>query len=110
MAQTELGSGRKLVAGNFFSTRQVALAADTYYVGMLLESAAGVYSALAAGTIAGVYNGTDGRVLAAQGEDNIVVAGEIAHSGIVDATGAALTISDTNIALYAQSGIYIKEV
>lgn len=110
MAQETLGEGKKLIAGNFFSTRQVPVAADTYYVGMLLESAAGVYTALAAGTIAGVYNGTDGRVLGAPGEDNVMVAGEVAHSGLVDAAGAPLVLTETLIALYAQSGIYVKEV
>ncbi len=201
MAQTDLGSGKKLIAGNFFSTRQVPVAADTYYVGMLLEYAAagtavttgtgngvasaisadanvpsgvytctftaalvcdlsdpdgnviatgltvpngsaatfkidgltftltdgstawvatdtiamtvasaGVYQALADGVASGIYNGTNGRVLAAPGEDNVMVAGEVAHSGIVDASGTALVLTATQIALFAQSGIYVKEV
>lgn len=108
MAAETLGSGKGLIAGPV-STRQVPVAADTYYVGMLLESTAGVYSALASGTIAGIYNGTDGRVLASPGEDNVIVAGEVAHSGLVDASGDPLTLTETQIALYAQSGIYVKE-
>jgi len=110
MATETLNGGKKLIAGNFFSCRQVPVAAATYYVGMLLESALGVYKALASGTVAGVYNGTDGRVLALAGEDNVMVAGEVAHSGLVDASGDAITLTETQIALYAQSGIYVKEV
>lgn len=109
MAPETLGEGRGLQAGNFFSTRQVNLAADTYHVGMLLESAAGVYAALSAGTIAGIYNGTDGRILGAPGVDDVIVAGEISHSKLVDDAGAALVLTETLIALYAQSGFYIKE-
>ena len=109
MAQENLGDGRGLQAGGFYSTRQVDLAADTYYVGMLLESTAGVYAALAAGTIAGIYNGTDARVLAAPGIDDVIVAGEISHSKLVDNAGVATVLTATQIALYAQSGFYIKE-
>lgn len=109
MAQTNLGDGRGLQAGSFYSTRQVDLAADTYHVGMLLESTAGVYGALDTGTIAGIYNGTDGRVLAAPGVDDVIVAGEISHSKIVDDAGDPLVLTATQIALYAQSGFYFKE-
>ncbi len=109
MAEVTMEGGRGLQAGNFFSTLQVDLAADTYYVGMLLESSAGVYAALSAGTIAGIYNGTDARVLGAPGIDDVIVAGEISHDKLVDAAGAALVLTDTLIALYAQSGFYIKE-
>jgi uncharacterized protein RhaS with RHS repeats len=110
MSKETLGEGRKLQAGNFFSTRQVSLAADTYHVGMLLEQTAGVYAALSTGTIAGIYNGTGGRVLSAQGIDNVVVAGEISHDALVDASGEAITLTAAQIATYSQSGFYIKEV
>ena len=110
MAQTSLYEGKTLQGGSFFSTRQCILAADTYYVGMLLEETDGVFSALSTGSIAGIYNGTNGRVLAAQGEDNIVVAGEVAHSALVDASGDALVLTDALIADYRAAGFYIKEV
>jgi len=110
MAKESLFTGKSLQAGNFFSTRQCILSADTYYVGMLLEETDGVFSALSTGALAGIYNGTDGRVLSAQGEDNIVVAGEVAHSALVTDANVRLVLTDALIADYRASGFYIKEV
>ena len=99
------------VAAGLVTTRTVPLAADTYHRGMLLEfdSTAVAYKALDTGTIAGVYNGEDGRVLAAAGYGDIIVAGEVSNDKLVDASGVALTLTETQIATYAQSGIYVKE-
>ena len=72
--------------------------------------ATGVYQALDAGVIGAIYNGTDGRVLSSAGVDNCVVAGEVSHTGIVDASGSALVLTAAQIAAFAQSGFYIKEV
>lgn len=111
MAQTDLGTGRNLIAG-FISTRQLPLPADTYYIGMLLEydAAADNYKALAVdANMSAIYNGTDGRVLAGAGVDDCIVAGEIAHGGIVDAAGAALVLTEDQIAAFAKNGFWIKE-
>jgi len=199
MAPETLGEGRGLQAGNFFSTRQLALPADTYHIGMLLEYLAagtavttgtgdgvasdiaadanieagvytclftaalicdlkdpdgniiatgltvpngssatfkiggltftltdgatawiatdsiamtiaqGSYAALADGELSAIYNGSDGRILAAPGEDNCIVAGEISHSKIVDDAGDALVLTVAQIAAFAKAGFYIKE-
>lgn len=110
MSEETLGEGRKLIAGKI-STREIPLAADTYYIGMLLEYNAtnDNYVALSAGTLAGIYNGTDGRVLASAGVDNCIVSGEISSAGIVDAAGASVTLTEDQIALYRDAGFYIKE-
>ena len=47
--------------------------------------------------------------LGSPGVDDVIVAGEISHSKLVDDAGAALVLTETLIALYAQSGFYIKE-
>jgi len=92
-------------------TRLVPLVADTYHKGMLLEfdSTATAYKALDSGTVAGVYIGSDARVLATAGFGDVLVAGGVLRSKLVDADGAALTLTETQIATYAQSGIYVKE-
>jgi len=105
----DYGGSRNLIAG-WVSTEQRPLAADTYHVGMLLEynSTTDVYEALASGTLAGIYNGTDGRVLAAPGEDNVIVAGEISEEGLVDASGDALTVTEDQRAAFRDAGFYLK--
>jgi len=103
--------GRKLAAG-WISTDQAPLAADTYYQGMLLEYDAvtnNVYQALSAGTLAAIYNGPDGDTVTLGDERNLIIAGEISASGLVDATGAALTLTEANKAAYRDAGFYIKE-
>jgi len=106
---TTYGGGRNLNAG-WISTEQRPLAADTYFIGMLLEYNAtnDNYEALTSGTLAGIYNGTDGRVLASAGEDNVIVAGEISEEGLVDATGVALTLTEDQRALFRDAGFYMK--
>jgi len=110
MSQTPLGTGRKIIAGNF-STRQIPLAADTYFLGMRLEYNAtnDNYEILAAGSLAAIYNGTDGRILAVPGVDNCIVWGEISHSGIVDDAGDPVTLTEDEIALYRAEGFLVKE-
>lgn len=110
MAQENLGEGRKLNAG-WISTREIPLAADTYFIGMRLEYNAtnDNYEILSAGTLAGLYNGTDGRVLAAPGVDNCIVAGEVSSAGIVDDAGDVATLTEDEIAAYRDAGFYVKE-
>ena len=104
------GGSRELIAGNV-STRQLPLAADTYYIGMRLEynATTDVYEALSAGTLAAIYNGTDGRVLASSGQDNCFVSGEISETGIVDDSGAPVTLTEDEIAAYRDAGFYMKK-
>ena len=110
MAQENLSGGRGLIAG-MVSTRQIPLAADTYYIGMRLEYNAtnDDYEILSAGLLAAIYNGTDGRVLAAPGVDDCIVWGEISRSGIVDDAGDIATITEDEIALYRVAGFLVKE-
>jgi hypothetical protein len=110
MAKETLQDGKNLVAG-WITTRQIPLVADTYYVGMLLEYAAGsdAYQALAAGSLAAIYNGIDGRVLAAPGVSDCIMGGEIYEAGLVDASGDALTVTEDARALYRAEGFYLKE-
>jgi hypothetical protein len=109
MATTTYSEGSKIQAG-WISTDQVPLAADTYYKGMLLEYTAltDTYDALAAGSLAAIYNGEDGRVLAAAGTGDVIVAGEVYEEGLVDDAGDALTLTEDQRALYRAEGFYIK--
>lgn len=75
----------------------------------LTVSAAGVYVAEDDAAPDAIYNGTDGRVLAAPGTDDVIVAGEIAHAKLVDSDGDALTLTAAQIAAYRANGFYIKE-
>ena len=70
---------------------------------------AGEYSILDEGTIASIYNGTDGRVLASPGVDDCIVWGEIPRSGFVDDAGDAVTLTEGDIALYRVAGFLVKE-
>lgn len=101
--------GRKLQAG-WVTTDQVPLAADTYYPGMELEATAGVYGALATdANVAAIYNGEE-RTLSSQGVGDCIMAGEINESGIVDDTGAAKTLTETQRATRRDKGFYVKRV
>ncbi|NCC66296.1 MAG: hypothetical protein EOM15_16785, partial [Spirochaetia bacterium] len=60
------------------------VATDSFAI--TIESA-GTYVALDKGQLGAIYNGTDGRVLAAEGVDDCIVGGEIYKRGIVDASG-----------------------
>lgn len=106
---TSFNEGGKLIAG-FVSTDQVPLAADTYYNGMILEydDTGDVYQALASGTPAAIYNGEDGRVLASAGVDDVIVAGEVADAGLVDASGDALAVTEDLRAQLRDAGFYAK--
>lgn len=107
----DYGSGKNIQAGSFFITDQQPLAADTYYPGMLLEYDAtnDVYIALATdANLAGIYNGGEERTLSAAGEDNIILAGEIQLDSVVDAAGAAVTLTQDQIAAYRDRGFYFK--
>lgn len=108
----DLGTGKK-VAGERPKFREIPLAADTYYAGMRLEynDTNDNYELLAAGTLAAIYHGQDGRVLAAPGFDNAIVGGDIVESGLVDDTGAALgsalTLDEINA--YQAAGFYVNQ-
>jgi len=111
----DLKSGKGVIAGDNVSTRQLPLAADTYFVGMRLEYVAANdnYAVLAAGTLAAIYHGDDkdgvGEVLAAPGTRDCIVAGDIAASGIKDDAGDAVTLSEDEIAAYRDAGFFVKE-
>ncbi len=111
MAQ-EILKGASKVIGGLISTTQVPLAADTYHVGMRLEYNAtnNNYEILSSGLLAGIYNGTDGRVLSAAGVDDVICWGEIPRSGFVDGAGASVTITEDEKALYRVAGFFVKEV
>lgn len=98
------------VAAGQIITDQVALIADTYYPGMLLEydaTTADAYQAFSSGTYAGVYNGPE-RTLSSAGVGSVILWGEVYEGSIVDASGAALTITNDIRAALAAAGIYVK--
>lgn len=97
-----------LIAGDI-KTQQVAFAADTYYRGMPLEYDSGNdrYRYLASGTIAGFFLGEQ-TTLVNGDHDAIIVFGDIYEGGVVNDSGAAYTVTEDLIALWAQSGFYVK--
>lgn len=103
--------GRKLQAGNI-STGQRPLGIDTFYPGMLLEYDAvnDIYIALATdANMAAIYNGKE-RTLAAAGEGNVILGGEINEAGLVDAAGAGITLTEDQRATYRDKGFVMKRV
>jgi hypothetical protein len=106
---SDFNEGNQLIAG-WVSTDQPPLAADTYYQGMVLEYNAtnDNYEAISAGTAAAIYNGPDGDVLAAEGHRDCIMAGEIIESGLVDAAGDPLTVTEDLRAAYRDAGFYLK--
>lgn len=102
-------SGNVLAAGQIV-TGQVPLVADTYYKGMLLEYDAvtdDAYEAIAAGTLAAIYNGPT-RVLATAGVGSVILGGEINEDQLVDASGAAITLTEDQRAAYRDAGFFMK--
>lgn len=98
-----------LIAG-LIQTQQVPFAADTYYRGMPLEynSGTGRYEYLSSGSLAGIFLG-DETTLANDDYDSIIQGGEVYEDGIVDDSGDALTITEANIAAWANLGFYVKK-
>lgn len=82
------------------------VATDT--IAMTIVSA-GEYSILAEGTLAALYNGTDGRILSGSGVDDCIMGGEIARSGFKDDAGAAVVLTLGDIAAYQDAGFHVKE-
>lgn len=106
----------KLIAGPI-QTDVVALAADTYYKGMLLTYVAGsdnwVYDAAptVADTGIAVYLGdsvSDSRVLSAPGYGTVIKAGEVMIGGFVDDAGAAVVLDEDIISILGTFGLYVK--
>ena len=105
----------KLIAGEII-TDQVALAADTYYKGMILTYDSGndryQYDATPAATdTVAIYLGDgsgEGRVLAAPGYDSVIIAGEVFEGGIVTDANAVFTVTEDIRAACNAVGIYIK--
>lgn len=106
----------KLIGGPII-TDQVALAADTYYKGMLLTYVAGSnnYTYDASPTVAdtgvAIYLGdsvSDSRVLSAPGYGTVIKAGEVMIGGFVNDSGAAVTLDEDIIAILSTFGIYVK--
>jgi len=106
--------GETLVGGPIV-TDQVALAADTYYKGMILTYDADnnnwAYDAspTVADTGVAVYLG-DGssRVLAAEGYDAIIKAGELMEGGFVDDSGEVVTLDEDIISILGTFGIHVR--
>ena len=101
--------GNNLAAG-WITTDQVPLVADTYYTGMLLEyddTTNDSYQALASGTLAAIYNGPE-RTLSTAGVGSVISAGEINEEKLVDASGAAITLTEDQRAAYRDAGFYMK--
>ena len=108
----------KLIAGDII-TDQVALAADTYYRGMLLTyDASGnnwVYDAApaAADTGVGIYLGdsiSTSRTLSTAGYGTIIKAGEVYAGGFVNDSGVAVTLDEDIISVLGTFGIHVKRV
>ena len=103
------------LVGGPIVTDQVALAADTYYKGMILTYDASAnnyaYDAAPAVTDTGVavYMG-DGssRVLSAPGYDTVIKAGELMLGGFVDDAGAAVVLDEDIIAILSTFGINVR--
>jgi hypothetical protein len=99
-----------LIAGPV-ETRQVKLAADTYYKGMPLAYTAGTdsygYDATAS-TLAAIYMEDESRVLSSAGYGTVIVGGDIYQGGLVDDSNAALTVDEDFIAAVGPRGFFIK--
>ena len=107
----------KLIAGEI-KTHQAPLAEGTYYPGALLgfdstEERWEYNATPAVDTPAAVFLGNrtdDKQIIAADGDvATIIVAGEVAEGGIVDSSGAALTITEAMRATLFSLGIYLKK-
>jgi len=105
-----------LIAGQI-QTDVVALAADTYYKGMILTYNASnnnyEYDAspAVADTGVAIYLGDSintSRVLAAAGYDTVIKAGEVQEGGFVNDSGVAVALDEDIIAILSTFGIYIK--
>ena len=103
--------------GGWIETDQVALAADTYYKGMLLTYVAGsnnwAYDAApsVADTGVAVYLGdnvSDSRVLSAPGYGTVIKAGQLMAGGFVNDSGVAVTLDEDIISILGTFGIFIK--
>lgn len=109
-------STENLIAGDII-TDQVALAADTYYRGMLLTYDASTntwaYDAApaAADTGVGIYLGdsiSDSRTLSVAGYGTIIKAGEVYAGGFVNDSGVAVTLDEDIISILGTFGIHVK--
>ena len=105
-----------LIAGEIV-TDQVALAADTYYKGMLLTYVAGsnnwAYDAApgAADTGVAIYLGdnvSDSRVLSSPGYGTVIKAGAVMEGGFVNDSGVAVTLDEDIISVLGTFGIHVK--
>jgi hypothetical protein len=105
--ETQAYETEDLIAGQVITRDDAALAADTYYTGMPLKATAAVYGYDAADPEA-IYMGPDARVLGAPGVGSIIVWGEVLAGGIVDDSGAALSVTDAVIVAAKANGIFIK--
>ena len=104
---TDGGAATFKIAGITFTVTDGStafVATDT--ITMTIE-AAGEYSALSAGEIAGIYNGPE-TVLASAGYGSVITSGEIYEGGLVDASGDALTITEFMRAAYRALGFYLR--
>lgn len=98
-----------LIAGEVI-TKQMKLAADTYYKGMPLEydSLNDRYKYLAGGTLAGFFSEDESRTVSANGYGGVILWGELKETGIVDDSNVAYTVTHALIATWAALGFFVK--
>jgi hypothetical protein len=99
-----------LIAGDII-TDQVKVLADTYYRGMPLKYNTGTdryeYSATA-GEVVAVWLEDERIVAANDSRGSVILGGEVNGEGLVNDSGAKLTVTDAIRARAAQVGLYIK--
>ena len=112
---TSVTYAAETLVGGPIVTDQVALAADTYYKGMILTYNASAnnyaYDAAPAVTDTGVavYLGDGGsRVLSSPGYDAVIKHGELMLGGFVNDSGAAVTLDEDIIAILSTFGINVR--
>lgn len=101
------------IAGITFTVTDGAsdFAADDFFTLTVATTVTGSYSTN--GPFDAVYNGGDnegeGEVLSAPAARDCIVGGDIAHSGLVDDSGAQLVLNETQIAGLRRDGFFVKE-
>jgi len=100
-----------LIVGKI-QTRQVPLAADTYYKGQRLawDVGTGRMLDIAGGdtVLCGVYMG-ETEVITAGEIRGVIVGGELWAGGVVDDAGAAVTLTLANKVAYQKLGFYFQD-
>jgi len=104
---TDGGAATFLIAGLTFTITDGStafVATDT--ITMTIE-AAGEFSAIDEGVLAGIYNGPE-TVLSSAGYGSVITSGEIYEGGLVDDSDSALTITEFMRVAYRSLGFYLR--